>query len=124
MLVCLGEQAGVPREASLEDLGLQALFRRAVGTLDGRRCWAVELEPDAEAPEGTKFRDLRSLWSTDEAFFGMAGRATKVLEGERNSRCCGRGGARKVLQTGELCRGCARWRERVYPLLSTRDSWF
>src|SRR3712207_9162754 len=92
MLVCLGEQAGVPREASLEDLGLQALFRRAVGTLDGRRCWAVELEPDAEAPEGTKFRDLRSLWSTDEAFFGMAGRGEGVLGGEPARPLSGRGG--------------------------------
>ena len=118
MFVCGGEQAGVPREASLEDLGLRALFRRAVGTLDGRRCWAVELEPDAEAPEGTKFRDLRSLWSTDEAFFGMAGRAKQIVEWNRTSRFCGRDGTETIPRSDELARECPRCGMLIYPRLS------
>jgi len=69
-----GDPVGVPRVASLEDLGLEATSKYEVGDLDGSGCWAADLGPDAETPEGMMFRDLRGLWSVDGSFFAMARR--------------------------------------------------
>ncbi|CAN5160925.1 NAD(+) diphosphatase [soil metagenome] len=118
MLVRRGEQAGVPEAGSLEDLGLGAVFEREVGVLDGRRCFTVDLPPDAETPEGTVFRDLRSLWGVDEAFFLMAGRAKQIVEWHRTHRFCGRDGTETLPGPTELAKQCPRCGLVFYPRLS------
>jgi len=76
LLVLDGEAVRVPQVGVPEDLGLDSAFRWEVGALNGSRCWAGEVPPDAEAPEEMAFRDLRGLFaSVDEEFFGVAGRA-------------------------------------------------
>lgn len=118
LLVSEEDPATVPWIPSLEDLGLGVLFQQEVGTLDERRCWAVELEPDAEAPEGTVFRDLRSLWDADEAFFVMAGRAKQIIEWNRTHRFCGRDGTETVRGPTPFAKECPRCGMLFYPRLS------
>ncbi len=109
----------VPRVASLEDLGLQVLFRQEVGVLEGRRCWAAELAPEAEPLEGMVFRDLRSLWAgIDEEFFAMAGRAKQIVEWHGTHRFCGWCGARTVPRPTEFAKECPRCGMLFYPRLS------
>ncbi len=118
LLVHRGEQAGVPEASSLEDLGLGAVFEQEVGFLDGRRCFAVDLPLDAEAPEGTVFRELRGLWGVGEALFLMAGRAKQIVEWHRTHRFCGRDGTETVPGPTELAKQCPRCGLVFYPRLS------
>jgi len=113
-----GEQAGVPEAGSLEDLGLGAVFKQELGSLDGRRCFAVDLPLDAETPEGMVFRDLRGLWDGGEAFFSMAGRAKQIVEWHRTHRFCGRDGTETVPVPTELAKQCPRCGLVFYPRLS------
>lgn len=113
-----GGSVGVPRAASLEDLGLEATFQREVGNLDGSRCWAAELGSGVEEPEGMVFRDLRSLWGVDENFFLKAGRAKQIVEWNRTHRFCGRCGAETVPGPTEFAKECPRCGMIFYPRLS------
>ena len=114
-----GNLPGVPLAASLGDLGLEALFLQEVGVLDGRRCCAAELKPDAEAPEEMVFRDLWSLLDgVEEDFFAMAGRAKQVVVWHGTHRFCGRCGAETVPGPTELAKECPRCGMLFYPRLS------
>ncbi len=108
----------VPRVASLEALGLEVLFRQEIGLLEGRRCYAAGLRPEAEAPEGMVFRELRSLWDADEAFFVMAGRAKQIVEWDRTHRFCGRDGTETVPGRDRFAKECPRCGMLFYPRLS------
>jgi NAD+ diphosphatase len=118
LLVEKEDPTSVPQVASLESLGLRVLFQREIGTLNGQRCQAAELEPGTEAPEGMVFRELRSLWDADEAFFRTAGRAKQIVEWNQTHRFCGRCGTETVLSATELAKECPRCGMQFYPRLS------
>ena len=119
MLVYRGEPVDVPQAVALEDLGLDTLFRQEIGTLDGRRCYAAELKPDTEPPEGMSFRDLRGLLvGVDEGFFAMAGRAKQIVEWHETHQFCGRCGGETVPSSTELAKKCPRCGILFYPRLS------
>jgi NAD+ diphosphatase len=118
LLVYRGGQANVPEAGSLEDLGLNAAFEQEIGFLEGRRCFAVDLPPATEPPEETMFRDLRGLWSVDEDFFLMAGRAKQIVEWHRMHRFCGRDGTETVPGPTELAKQCPRCGMVFYPRLN------
>ncbi len=98
---------------------MSILFRREIGALDGRRCWAAEVAPDAQPPEGLVFRDLRSLFlGASEDFFRMAGRAKQIVGWNATHRFCGRCGAETAPVPGELAKKCPRCGLLHYPRLS------
>ena len=118
LLVGEEDARSVPTAAALEDLGMETTFRRELGSLDGLRCFAAEVAPDAEAPEGYEFRDLRGLWGGDEDFFRVAGRAKQIVEWNRTHRFCGRCGAETVPGREELAKQCPRCGMVFFPRLS------
>ena len=119
MLVLEEEAARVPRVCAPEDLGLDAPFRGEVGALNGSPCWAGEVSPGAEAPEGTAFRELRGIFaSADEEFFGVAGRAKQVVAWHATHRFCGRCGGETERVAGEMAMRCTRCGMMHFPRVS------
>ena len=114
-----GQAGRVPRAGAPEDLGLDAPFRWEVGALNGSRCWAGEVSPEAEAPEGMIFRDLRGIFaSVDEEFFGVAGRAKQIVAWHATHRFCGRCGGETERAAGEMAMRCTRCGMMHYPRVS------
>ncbi len=119
LLVLDGEAVRVPRVSVPQDLGLDAPFRWEVGALNGSRCWAGEVPPEAEAPEEMVFRDLRGIFaSVDEEFFGMAGRAKQVVAWHSTHRFCGRCGGETEPFAEEMAMRCTRCGMMHYPRVS------
>ena len=119
LLLVRREDAFVPASSRPEELAPEIVFRQEIGSLDGRRCWAAELPPDAEAPDGFEFRGLRSLFSrVSEDFFRMAGKAKQIVGWNATHRFCGRCGGRTEAVAGELAKRCVRCGLLHYPRLS------
>ena len=119
LLVHNDESHSVPSANHPDELGVETRFRQEIGDLDGRGCWAAELAPDAEPPEGFEFRDLRSLFSgVGENFFRMAGRAKQIVGWNATHRFCGRCGGVTEAVSGELAKKCTRCGLLHYPRLS------
>ena len=117
LLVYEEEPVRVPEANSPEDLS--AYPYKLVGFLGGRECYAVDLDPDYEPPEGTVFRDLRALFATiDGELFRMAGRAIQISEFDRTHLFCGRCSGRTVRGPDELSRKCTRCGTVYHPRLS------
>lgn len=109
----------VPEADSLDELGLDAYPYKAVGSLGGRRCYVVDLDSDAEPPEGMVFRDLRGLFaSIGEDLFRMAGRAVQIVEFDRTHQFCGRCSAKMAQGPDELSKKCTRCATVYHPRLS------
>jgi NAD+ diphosphatase len=119
LLVSRDGNLALPPADYPEALGPDILFRREIGVLDGRRCWAAEVAPGVEPPEGTAFRELRGLFSgMDEDFFRMAGRAKQIVAWNATHRFCGRCGGEPEPLPGELAKKCPRCGMLHYPRLS------
>ncbi len=114
-----GNPVGVPLAAAPEEFGVEVIFRQELGILDGRRCWAAEVSPGAQAPGRMMFRDLRRLFSgVSEEFFRMAGRAKQIVGWHATHRFCGRCGAGTEPVSGEMAKRCTRCGMLYYPRLS------
>jgi NAD+ diphosphatase len=100
-------------------LGLDVIFEEEIGALDGRRCFAAEV--DGEEPKDTTFQDLRSLFGVlDERFFVMAGRAMQVITWNVMHRFCGRCGTTtdRGLETEQFSRVCPKCGALYFPRLN------
>ncbi|HET7479904.1 MAG TPA: NAD(+) diphosphatase [Rubrobacteraceae bacterium] len=119
LLVLDGDPVRVPDSSTFEELGLEAAFRWEIGTLNGARCWAVEIDSDGGTPDGMVLRDLRSLFAgIDEGFFKMAGKAKQVVGWHTTHRFCGRDGTETGPVAGEMAKRCPRCGMIYYPRLS------
>jgi NAD+ diphosphatase len=92
------------------------LFGREIGVPDGRSCWAAEVAPGVEPPEGSVFRDLRGLFfGMGEDVFRTTGRAKQIVGWNATHRFCGRCGGQTEPVPGELARKCMRCGMLHYP---------
>jgi NAD+ diphosphatase len=118
MLVHDGEgPGGLARNPAT--LGLGVVFEEEIGDLDGRRCFATEVE--GVEPSGSTFQDLRSLFGVlDERYFVMAGRATQVITWNAMHRFCGRCGTEtgRGLETERFSRVCPNCGALYFPRLN------
>lgn len=92
-----------------------------LGVLDGRHCWAVDVDGDGEPDfllDGT-YADLRMLWtSVDEPTWALAGRAVQLVEWARTNRFCGRCGTPTEPAPGERARTCPACGLLAFPRLA------
>lgn len=102
--------AGIPLLNGLDTLGLRALRKQYLGTMDGYPCLCAESEADALVPDGMELHGLRKLYgSLDEEMFWLAGRAFQTIDWDRTHQYCGRCGRPtkdKADERAKLCLDC------------------
>ncbi len=120
-IVIVEEETGtrLPRARHLADLGLTPSAPHYLGTLDGVDCYAAEVDTEAELPAPLRLLGLRQLYGqVEDGLFGVAGRATQILEWDRTHRYCGRCATPTEPLPGERAKRCPACGLISYPRLS------
>lgn len=117
--------AHVPRLGQIQEIGereqaLRPVRRLFLGLLGKIQIFAAEIEDsEVPAPQGTTFRGLRSLYSQlDEAHFNLAGRASQIVDWDRDHIFCSRCQADLEASTTERAKRCPHCKLVIYPRLS------
>lgn len=89
-----------------------------VGKWQGLPCYAAELEslPEGYSGEMMPVRSLFSLVGADAIY--LAGRATQLLDWQKNHQYCGRCRTATEVKIGEFCMQCPACGLAVYPRIS------
>jgi len=113
------EPAEIPVSAGPEALGLQVSGRRFLGRLDGLACWAAEAGAAQGPPPGLEFQALRGLLQQlPEELFALAGRASQIIDWDRDHRYCGRCGDPTQEQAEDRSKRCPACGLTSYPRIS------
>ncbi len=89
-----------------------------VGEWQGRPCYAAELEQFPELPTAEAM-PLRAVFGLAGAeAFALAGRATQLLDWQKNHRFCGHCGTPTAMKSGELAMHCPACGLLAYPRIS------
>lgn len=114
----LREDHGVPADAELRGLPIEAETALPVGTMDGAFYRAAMLERDVQPPPGFMFKGLRATFGKlDERMLAIAFRAVQLVEWSRTHRYCGACGAPTARVPGERAMRCACG-HTAYPRIS------
>jgi len=109
----------VPLAQDLEQMGLSPDCSHILGTAGAYVCRAAGVPDGAAAPDGFRFRPLRSLFDgISYAFFAVAARALEIVEWDGFHRYCGRCGTATTLRQGERARECPACGNLSYPRIS------
>ncbi len=96
--------------------GLETLQEHYLGTYGGQHCYAAELAEAQIAPDGHAMLGLRDLLGhIDDTLAGISGRASQILDWNRNHKYCGRCGGETVPRNNERARTCAPCKRTTYP---------
>jgi NAD+ diphosphatase len=89
------------------------------GILDGRSCYAADIDGEASAPEGMSFQGVRQLIGrVDDVLFWVAGRAKLIIQWDRTHQFCGQCGKPLVNKEGERAKLCSKCGLTVFPRMS------
>lgn len=110
----------IPTAAELEAQGLTPLRRQYLGTLDNRPCFSVELAAGVVAPPGMRFQPLRQVFMRldDSVLISLMGRASQIVDWDRNHQFCSRCGAQVISSDLERVKQCPTCGLSTYPRLS------
>jgi NAD+ diphosphatase len=110
-------------QSSFFPLGLATDFGQPehvlpVGEMDGRACYAAEVEqfPEIQSGEATPLRAIFHLAGVE--IFALAGRATQLLDWQKNHRFCGQCGTPTIKKADELSMQCPSCGLLAYPRIS------
>ncbi|HEX2869072.1 MAG TPA: NAD(+) diphosphatase [Ignavibacteriales bacterium] len=120
LLVLINDNnAEIPFAEDPSELNVSIQKKQYLGTLDGKACFAAEVTPEAEAPLGMAFRNLRSLLGEfGSDFFALSGRAFQVISWDINHRYCGRCGTPTEEKHDERAKVCPNCGLVSYPRIS------
>jgi NAD+ diphosphatase len=114
----LGESAEPLFLADPAELALVPARSQFLGRMDGKPCFAAELEEPVE-PDGLSFRSLRSLLGAfPEEMFALAGRAFQVMHWARTHRYCGKCGMPTEPMADERAMSCAACGIQYFPRIT------
>jgi NAD+ diphosphatase len=113
------ELMSIPLIVDSASLGLSSIRERYLGTLAGSNCYCAEVSENGPIPSKMGFYGLRYLYERlAEPLFGIAMKASHLMEWEETTRYCGRCG-RKMVPAKEMnareCSGCGMM---VFPRIS------
>ena len=107
MLINTKNSNKIPFAKDLRELNIFPVRTQYLGTLEGHPCYAVEVAPETDAPEGMAFGDLKSLYEVlDEDIFLLAGRAIQITNLDKNHQFCGKCGVLTQKMEGEMAKIC------------------
>ncbi len=114
-----GNKLNIPAPWDLRELGIAPMQQQFFGRLDGRPCYAGELEDEKGIPDPFSFTGLRSLFTRfEEGAIQAAGLANQLVLWNRNHHYCGRCGGLTQTKTDERARVCPQCGLVNYPRLS------
>ena len=100
-------------------LGLEMIESHYLGSIGNTPLFVVEVDPEADEPEGYEFATLWSfLDQVDQQIFYLVGRAKQVVEWHRNHHHCGQCGKVTMTSTFDRSRKCQECNLMFYPRLS------
>lgn len=118
-LLVEGETGAIPVLPDPASLGLEVLRTVFIGTFEDAPCFAVETGPEAAAPAGLAWENLRAVFPRwEEAWIAAASRASQLLDWDRDHRFCGRCATPTVASAHEHSRACPSCGHLVYPRIS------
>jgi len=116
LLVSTAPPITLPRLARPEDLALEPLRVQYLGELAGEHCYSAEAAPDAVAPQGWGWQNLRTLYGgLDDPLFALAGRALQLIDWDRTHQYCGACAAPTRAKSEERSRTCTACGLVAYP---------
>lgn len=108
--------ASVPKLRALSEMGLSAVYQRAIGELHERPCFVACVEDDCSVPAGTDFHSLRTIFGMiEESSFSMAMRALSIVNWENTHRYCGRCGSPVLRREDILAQQCTDCDLMIFP---------
>jgi NAD+ diphosphatase len=114
-----GDSISIPRASDLQPVNLALIRDQYLGALDGRLCFAAELPPDAQIPNGCAAKGLRELFGLlEDKFIWVAGRANQLVDWDQSHQFCGRCAHPTEGKTDERAKICPRCGLINYPRLS------
>lgn len=100
-------------------LGLEALEEHYLGEIAGIPVFAVEVDPEADNPDGYEFDTLWTfLGQVEESVFYLIGRAKQIVEWHRNHQYCGQCGKPTEPSDFDRSRKCHDCGHHFYPRLA------
>jgi len=109
----------IPRSTDFVQPDLSLLRRHFLGSLNGRRCYAVELDCDRYTSDHLKFKDLRRLFGLlPEDMVWVAGRANQIVSWSLAHQYCGQCGNPTKNKFDERAKICPQCGMINYPRLS------
>lgn len=109
----------IPYRLEFAEIGLEAISRNYLGSIDGHHCFAVEVAAGTAAPPGMSFEGLRQVYGTiDEDLFWIAGRAVQIVDWDRTHKFCGCCGIPTRKSPAERARECPRCGLQEFPRLA------
>lgn len=109
----------LPSASVLDQHGITLEGGHCIGEWQGQTCFALDLPQDWTPSTGWQLIGLRATFPRlPEPLFWIAGRASQILEWDRNHRYCGRCGTPTALKAGERARVCPACGTLAYPRLS------
>lgn len=107
-------------DRDLAENGWSTRREQFVGYFRGEPCFAVEIEDLCRADPG-RFQAgslLQLLGRVEDPLFALAGRASQLLDWQRDHRYCGRCGAPMAPAGGERAMRCSRCETQQYPRIA------
>lgn len=89
-----------------------------LGEYEDKSCFAIEISNEIHLPDSFKLVPLREIGMLmEEEIFEIAGRASEILNWDRNHKFCGRCGAETEDKKDELAKICPKCSNIMYPVI-------
>jgi len=119
ILVIDPASAALPQCTGLAEHGIETRRSTYLGMLDGRHCYAAEIDEQHPLPSGWTALGLREMFArVDGTTAALSGRALQILNWERDHQFCSRCGTPMRARGDERARACPACRFTSYPPVS------